>query len=58
MYRESVWRCGGIVPLILNIGTRLSLVVSFTSRFYPRGNISLYPLNWMLGGPKPCLKSL
>ena len=56
--RCKVWRYRGIVPLILNIVTSWSLVVSFTPRFYLRENISLYPLNWKVDGTKPSLNSL
>jgi len=35
---EDLWRSGGIVPRILNLGSRWSSMVRFTSRpLYPRG---------------------
>jgi hypothetical protein len=44
---------GGIVPRILDLGTRWRWVVSFTSRpLYPQGKSPWYPLDRRLGGPQ------
>jgi hypothetical protein len=44
---------GGIAPRILDLGTRLRWVVSFTPRsFYPQGKSPWYALDRRLGGPQ------
>jgi hypothetical protein len=44
---------GGIVPQILDLGTRWRWVVSFMPRpLYPRGKSPWYPLDRRLGGPQ------
>jgi hypothetical protein len=45
------WGIGGIVPRILDLGTRWRWVVSFTPRpLYPHGKSPWYPLDRRLGG--------
>jgi len=48
---KTYWS-GGIVPRILDLGTRWMWVVSFTPRpLYPKGKSPCYPLFRRLGGP-------
>jgi len=50
---KAYWGSGGIVPGILDVGTRWRWVVSLTSRpFYPQGENAWYPLDRRLGGPQ------
>jgi hypothetical protein len=50
---KTYWGIGGIVPRILDLGTRWRWVVSFTPRpLYPQGKSPLYPLDRRLGGPQ------
>jgi hypothetical protein len=50
---EDVWRSGSIDPRILDLGTSLRWVISFTPRpFYPKGKIPRYPSNRRLGWPQ------
>jgi hypothetical protein len=50
---NAYWMSGGIVPHILELGTRWRWVVSFTPRpLYPQGKSLWYPLNRSLGGPQ------
>jgi len=50
---ETYWRSGDVAPLILNLGTRWRIVVSFTPRpLYSRGEIPRYPLDRRLDGPQ------
>jgi hypothetical protein len=49
---KTYWS-GGIVPRILDLGTRRRRVVSFTLRpLYPRENSPQYPLDRRLGVPQ------
>ena len=50
---EGMWESRGMVPVILDIDTRLRSVASFTLRppFYQENN-SWYPMNMRLGGPQ------
>jgi hypothetical protein len=48
---KTYWVSGGIAPPILDLGTRLRYVVTFTSpSLYPQGKNSWYPLDRRLGG--------
>jgi hypothetical protein len=50
---EGVLGSGGIAPRIIDLGTRLRWVLSFTPRsFYPQGRRPWYPLDRRLGGPQ------
>jgi len=53
-YYKERWRSGGMVPLILNLGTKLVWVVGFTLRqLYYCGKSPCYPLHiglWGVGG--------
>jgi len=43
---KKCWSSGGILPCILNLGTRPGSVVSLKPwLFYPRGKILRYPLD-------------
>jgi hypothetical protein len=49
----AYWASGGIVPCILDLGTRWRRVVSFRRRpLYPQGKSPWYPLDRRLGGPQ------
>jgi hypothetical protein len=49
----AYWGSGGIVPLILRLGTRWRWIVSFTPRpLYPQGRSSWCPFDRRLGGPQ------
>jgi len=51
-HHEDVWGSGGIVPRIVNLGSRWRWVVSFTPRpLYPRGRSFWYQFDRRLGGP-------
>jgi hypothetical protein len=48
---EAYWESGGRAPRILDLGTRWTWVVSFTSRqLYPQGKSRWYPLDRRNGG--------
>jgi hypothetical protein len=48
---KMYWGSGGIAPIILDLGARWTLVVSFTHRpLYPQGKSIWYPLGRRLGG--------
>jgi hypothetical protein len=48
---KTYWGSGGIVPRIVDLGTRWRWVVSFTLRpLYPHGKSPWYPLDRRLGG--------
>jgi hypothetical protein len=50
---KTYWGSGGIVPYILDLGTRRRWVVSFTPRpLYPQGKCPWYPLDRRWGGPQ------
>jgi hypothetical protein len=50
---KAYWGSGGIAPRILDLGTRLRWVVSFTPQpLYSQGKIPCYPLDRRLGGPQ------
>jgi hypothetical protein len=50
---KAYWGNGGIVPRILDLGTRWRWVFSFTARpLYPKEKRSWYPLDRRLGGPQ------
>jgi hypothetical protein len=50
---EGILGSGGIVPRILDLGTRLRWVVSFTPRLlYPKGKRPWYPLDRRPGAPQ------
>jgi hypothetical protein len=50
---KTYWERGGIVPPILDIGTRWMLVDSFTSRsLFSQGKSPWYPLDRRLVGPQ------
>jgi hypothetical protein len=50
---KPYWGSEGIALLILDLGTRWGLVVSFTPRpFYLQGKSPRYPLDKRLGGPQ------
>jgi hypothetical protein len=48
---KTYWGSGGTATLILDLGTRLRSVVSFTHRpLYPQGKSRWYPLERRLSG--------
>jgi hypothetical protein len=50
---KACWGSGRIAPHILDLGTRLRWVVSFTTRpLYPQGKSPWYLLDRRLGGPQ------
>jgi hypothetical protein len=50
---KAYWGSWGIAPRILDLGTRLRSMVSFTPRsLYPRWKSLWYPLDRRLGGPQ------
>jgi hypothetical protein len=50
---KTYWGSGGIVPRILELGTRWRWVVSFTPRpLYPQVKSPWYPSDRRLGGPR------
>jgi hypothetical protein len=50
---KAYWESGDTAPRILNLGTRLRWVVTFTSRpLYSQGKNLWYPLYRRLGGPQ------
>jgi hypothetical protein len=50
---KTCWESGGIVPHILDLGTRWRWVVSFMPwPLYPQGKSTWYPLDRRLGGPQ------
>jgi hypothetical protein len=50
---KAYWRSGGISPRILDLGTRLRWVVSFTTQpLHPQGKSTWYLLERRLGGPQ------
>jgi len=49
---KTYWDSEAIAPRILNLGTTLRLIISFTSRpLYFRDKSLRHPLNGRLGGP-------
>jgi hypothetical protein len=56
----TAWRhlgCGGVAPLIINVGTRWNWMVSCTPRpLHSRGDGLRYPLNRRLAGPQTGLE--
>jgi hypothetical protein len=56
---KTYWGSGGIVPRILNFGTKWTGGVSFTPRpLYPQVESPWYPLNRRLGGPQSRLDAV
>jgi hypothetical protein len=50
---KAYWGSGSVAPLIIDLGTRWSWMVSFRSRPLDRqGKSPWYPLNKELGGPQ------
>jgi hypothetical protein len=50
---KAYWGSGGIIPRILDLGTRWRWVVSITTRpLYPQGKSPSYPLCRRLRGPQ------
>jgi hypothetical protein len=50
---KAYWGSVDVAPHILDLGTRLRWVVSFTHRpLYPPGKSHRYPLDRRLGGPQ------
>jgi hypothetical protein len=50
---KAYWGSGGVAPRILDVGTRLRWVLSFTHRpLYPQAKSPWYPLDTRLGGPQ------